>query len=177
MTHANTCPRCEDFANDARKVLSERCAPDERHCSCVPHLRAEIGRLIVRGDQHATLADGLRAQVATLIAQLDALTRQGVAVQERLAEARAERDELRLALLAEQGDIKGAPDGWKRTGSMWFRPLGPVNHQVEVRRSTIHPTGEPYHWTLHTPTLSAEGYAPTAREAMKRADKAFQEKA
>jgi len=90
---------------------------------------------------------------------------------------RRERDELRLALLAEQGDIKGAPDGWKRTGSMWFRPLGPVNHQVEVRRGTIHPTGEPYHWTLYTPTLSAEGYAPYAREAMKRADKAFQEKA
>lgn len=88
-----------------------------------------------------------------------------------------ERDELCLSLLAEQGDIKGAPDGWKRTGSMWFRPLGPVNHQVEVRRSTIHPTGEPYHWTLHTPTLAAEGYAPYAREAMKRADKAFQEKA
>ena len=90
---------------------------------------------------------------------------------------RRERDELRLALLAEQGDIKGAPDGWKRTGSMWFRPLGPVNHQVEVRRGTIHPTGEPYHWTLYTPTLSAEGYAPYAREAMIRADKAFQEKA
>ena len=92
-------------------------------------------------------------------------------------EARRDRDELRLSLLAEQGDIKGAPDGWKRTGSMWFRPLGPVNHQVEVRRSTIHPTGEPYHWTLYTPTLAAEGYASTAREAMKRADKAFQEKA
>lgn len=177
MTPATTCPRCEDFANDARKVLSERCAPDERHCSCVPHLRAEIERLAARGDQHATIADGLRAQVATLIAQLDALTRQGVAIQEQLAEARAERDELRLTLLAEQGDIRGVPDGWKRTGSMWFRPLGPVNHQVEVRRSTIHPTGEPYHWTLHTPTLSAEGYAPYAREAMKRADKAFQEKA
>ena len=63
MTHANTCPRCEDFANDARKVLSERCAPDERHCSCVPHLRAEIERLTERGDQHATLADGLRARI------------------------------------------------------------------------------------------------------------------
>ena len=96
---------------------------------------------------------------------------------DRANRAQAERDELRLSLLAEQGDIKGAPDGWKRTGSMWFRPLGPVNHQVEVRRSTIHPTGEPYHWTLYTPTLTAEGYASYAREAMQRADKAFQEKA
>ena len=91
---------------------------------------------------------------------------------DRANRAQAERDELRLSLLAEQGDIRGAPDGWKRTGSMWFRPLGRVNHQVEVRRSTIHPTGEPYHWTLYTPTLTAEGYAPYAREAMKRADKA-----
>ena len=40
-----SCERCEDFAADARKVLSQRCAPDERHCSCVPHLRAEIDRL------------------------------------------------------------------------------------------------------------------------------------
>lgn len=95
---------------------------------------------------------------------------------DRANRAQTERDELRLSLLAEQGDIRGAPEGWKRTGSMWFRPLGPVNHQVEVRRSTIHPTGEPYHWTLYTPTLAAEGYASTAREAMKRADKAFQEK-
>ena len=39
------CERCEDFAADARKVLSQRCASDERHCSCVPHLRAEIERL------------------------------------------------------------------------------------------------------------------------------------
>ena len=41
----DTCPRCEDFADDARKVLSKRCTPDERHCSCVPHLRAEVARL------------------------------------------------------------------------------------------------------------------------------------
>ena len=40
-----SCERCEDFAADARKVLSQRCAPDERHCSCAPHLRAEIDRL------------------------------------------------------------------------------------------------------------------------------------
>ena len=39
------CERCEDFSADASKVLSQRCAPDERHCSCVPHLRAEIDRL------------------------------------------------------------------------------------------------------------------------------------
>lgn len=97
---------------------------------------------------------------------------------DRANRVQAERDELRLSLLAEQGDIEGAPDGWKRTGSIWFRPLGPVNHQVEVRRcANIYPDGEPWYWAVFTPSLTAEGYAPTAREAMQRADKAYKEKA
>lgn len=133
MTSANTCHRCEDLASDARRVLSERCAPDERHCSCVLRLRAEIARLT------------------------------------------AERDELRLTLLAEQGDSKGAPEGWTRTGWLWWRPLGPKSHQAEVHHANTHPDGDPWQWTLYTPTLAAEGYAPTAREAMLAADKAFQE--
>jgi len=37
--------RIADFEDDFRKVTSETCAPDERHCSCVPHLRAEVERL------------------------------------------------------------------------------------------------------------------------------------
>lgn len=40
--------RVEQFEADARKVLAEECAPDERHCICVVHLRAEVARL--RGD-------------------------------------------------------------------------------------------------------------------------------
>ena len=150
----------------------------------VPDLLLEVRRLqadnrrLSDNLRHVSTALGERLQlsqtpesaITRLIGDLEACERERDAY-------RRERDELRLALLAEQGDIKGAPDGWKRTGSMWFRPLGPVNHQVEVRRGTIHPTGEPYHWTLYTPTLSAEGYAPYAREAMIRADKAFQEKA
>jgi uncharacterized small protein (DUF1192 family) len=33
------------FTEDFIRVTSEACAPDEVHCSCVPHLRAEIKRL------------------------------------------------------------------------------------------------------------------------------------
>ena len=36
--------RIADFEDDFRKVTSETCAPDERHCSCVPHLRADVTR-------------------------------------------------------------------------------------------------------------------------------------
>ena len=36
--------RISDFEDDFRKVTSETCAPDERHCSCVPHLRADVKR-------------------------------------------------------------------------------------------------------------------------------------
>lgn len=96
---------------------------------------------------------------------------------DRANRAQVERDELRLSLLAEQGDIRGAPKGWARTGWLWWCPLGAKDCQAEVRRSNTHPDGEPWYWALYTPTLSAEGYAPYAREAMKRADKAFQEKA
>jgi len=172
--------------------------------TAAPILAAEVERLnlehAARGAEVRRLTDDLKhvstalgerlcpnqtpaSAITRLIGDLEACEKERNAYQssaelaaDRANRAQAERDELRLALLAEQGDIKGVPDGWKRTGSMWFRPLGPVNHQVEVRRSTIHPTGEPYHWTLYTPTLTAEGYAPTAREAMKRADKAWQEK-
>lgn len=35
----------QDYEESYRRVLSEECAPDEQHCSCVPALRAEIARL------------------------------------------------------------------------------------------------------------------------------------
>lgn len=37
--------RLADFQADYRKVMSDQCAPDERHCSCVPHLRARIAEM------------------------------------------------------------------------------------------------------------------------------------
>lgn len=35
----------EDYEDDTRKVLADECAPDEKHCTCVPVLRAENERL------------------------------------------------------------------------------------------------------------------------------------
>ncbi len=37
--------KISDFEDDFRKVVSDNCAPDEKHCSCVPHLRQENSRL------------------------------------------------------------------------------------------------------------------------------------
>lgn len=37
--------RAQDFEDDARKVKSGQCAPDEVHCSCVPHLRRQIAEV------------------------------------------------------------------------------------------------------------------------------------
>lgn len=34
--------RNKQFEEDFRKVVSEKCDPDERHCSCVPHLRRAL---------------------------------------------------------------------------------------------------------------------------------------
>lgn len=37
--------RLADIEEDARRVLADSCAPDERHCSCVPHLRARLAEV------------------------------------------------------------------------------------------------------------------------------------
>ena len=34
--------RLDDYYDDHRAVVAGQCAPDERHCSCVPHLRREV---------------------------------------------------------------------------------------------------------------------------------------
>jgi len=34
--------RNEQLEEDFKKVVSENCAPDEKHCSCVPHLRRAL---------------------------------------------------------------------------------------------------------------------------------------
>jgi len=33
------------YRDDASRVMAEECAPDELHCACVVHLRAEVARL------------------------------------------------------------------------------------------------------------------------------------
>ena len=35
----------DDWNDERGRVLNEDCPPDEAHCTCVPHLRAEVARL------------------------------------------------------------------------------------------------------------------------------------
>lgn len=131
-----SCERCEDFAADARKVLSQRCAPDERHCSCVPHLRAEIDRLTAeRAAVRAALVDSgtepvtedmgrlaalVAAQLADEVATIAHLEQEIGRLQSALGGEIAARqaaevalEEARLTLAAEQGRAEGAPsEGW-----------------------------------------------------------------
>jgi hypothetical protein len=43
--YQNLLYKVEDFEDDYKKVMQEECAPDEKHCSCVPHLRGIIKRI------------------------------------------------------------------------------------------------------------------------------------
>ena len=72
--------RAADFQADYRKVMSDQCAPDERHCSCVPHLRARIAELerervdlingadlaADRANRHRQERDAARVEIAHL---------------------------------------------------------------------------------------------------------------
>lgn len=70
----------QDFEDDYRKVMSDQCAPDERHCSCVPHLRKRIAELerervdlingadlaADRANRHRRERDAARVEIAHL---------------------------------------------------------------------------------------------------------------
>lgn len=72
--------RAQDFEDDYRKVMSDQCAPDERHCSCVPHLRKRIAELerervdlingadlaADRANRHRRERDAARVEIAHL---------------------------------------------------------------------------------------------------------------
>ena len=121
-----SCERCEDFAADALKVLSQRCAPDERHCSCVPHLRAEIDRLTAERAALLAPVDGINEDLGVLANMacedpkhddLWCPTCEEYPTIRTLAHEairlRAELEEARLTLAAEQGRAEGAPsEGW-----------------------------------------------------------------
>ena len=119
--------RVEDFEDDFRKVTSETCAPDERHCSCVPYLRREIARLRAGGcarnqrtTQYCAEAADRETTIKALRAEIEE-ARTSRAVVDRLnAEAFAAIEELRLALAAEHGKPEGAPSaGWEPPNICW----------------------------------------------------------
>lgn len=45
IENARLIERLQEYREDSARVLAEQCAADERHCACVPVLRAEIERL------------------------------------------------------------------------------------------------------------------------------------
>jgi hypothetical protein len=52
--------RLKELEEDARRILNEDCAPDEKHCSCVPHLRAAKEQAEAERDR---LQEALEAEV------------------------------------------------------------------------------------------------------------------
>jgi hypothetical protein len=53
----------EDYKADHRAVVGGQCAGDERHCSCVPHLRNELNEL---GIQLEALRERMRLAMAVV---------------------------------------------------------------------------------------------------------------
>jgi hypothetical protein len=63
--------RDDNFCDDFHRVTSEACAPDELHCSCVPHLRAQVSELQTLGASLHKAADvGAQAERAAVVAFL-----------------------------------------------------------------------------------------------------------
>lgn len=147
---ADGCERCKDFADDMRKVIAENYAPDERHCSCVPHLRTRIEEM---AEEYRRAVDTLNADT---LAQLDALQR--------------ERDRLRLVLAAERGDPEGAPPGWTSTESGWRKGRMRVRRQGWGWQWVI--LGATGRVPLKEKMPRAAGVADTAWEAMQAAERA-----
>jgi len=66
------------FSDDFQRVTSEVCAPDEVHCSCVPHLRAALAAANAEaatmrawaeraaGDENANAEDARKERVAVV---------------------------------------------------------------------------------------------------------------
>lgn len=55
----------EDYKSDHRAVVKKQCAGDERHCSCVPHLRNELDEL---GIQLEALRERMQLAMAVVSA-------------------------------------------------------------------------------------------------------------
>lgn len=148
--------RLAEFEDDALKVLGEPCASDERHCSCVPHLRARIVE-VERANGEARVMRRVAEQETRTVADHG---------QQLIDNARAEATEARLALAAEQGQQEGAPSaGWRWTGKVWFHPPTCMVVEPVGRLWRLNPDeSDPRHWRL------SRLEPMPARDAMKTAD-------
>jgi len=110
--------RVEDYEDDVRRVLEDRGASDEAHCSCVPVLRAEVARLQAALEEANAEVQDLQMQRDEHIIDLqhareEAVAEERAAVVERLEaqaflfndhDAVTETTLLRLAREVECGD-------------------------------------------------------------------------
>lgn len=100
--------RIADYEDDHRAVVAGQCAQDERHCSCVPHLRREVERLtenlrVARSDAATCglIADAARRGTAEAMALI--INHEGAI--ERLTE---DRDALREEVEAMRAVVEEA---------------------------------------------------------------------
>ena len=128
-------------------------------------LRAEVALLNIyrqRREPILTALGGAREECAALRAEVERLTIEHDA-------SRKDAEELRLTLLAEQGNAEGAPSkAWRAAGGDW------INGRVRARR-----TANGWWWLIYATqpndnkSIVAVGRASTARAAMLAADKAL----
>ena len=142
------------IAADGQVMDPDRCTPHALDC-------AECGR----GRAHDEACLGVQPTPAEEVARLRARLAE---VERERGETRAEAEELRLTLAAEQGRAEGAPSaGWRSAGGDWLKG------RARVRR-----TNSSWWWFIYAPQpndhkqTSAEGRESSARAAMLAADKA-----
>ena len=116
--------------------------------------------------------DGRAYVFSTLIEMVggpDGWTLQPTELGREVLELMAERDELRLSLLAERFDQVGALPGWEAENGPAFR-LGHHPIRGYVFRARSHPVGESWEWQrFEGGALATFGYAVGPHEAMRAA--------
>lgn len=90
--------RVEQYEEDFRKVLADDCAPDEKHCSCVPHLRARIAEVEEEIAAFETWADAAEERMAFLLTQRNQLRADLQEHEDELGEHHAAMEQVEKAL-------------------------------------------------------------------------------
>jgi len=100
------------------RIMSEKCPPDEYHCTCVPALRAEVATLTAERDSEARWAQQYHEAAAQFEIERDA--------------ARAEVERLNKAV-----DILGKyPGGWDQVFLKSYETAQELRAEVEITRKS-----------------------------------------